>query len=320
MTALNVIEAGPEHAEAVVAVIHKSFGSREVLNPPSTALDETVDSVRAALNTAGGLLATRRGKPIGAMLFDESRLGALGLRRVSVDPDIQARGIASAMVGVAEDIAEERRKDGIWLYVREELPKTIRFWTHRLYFPVGQEGPLIELGKTLWLARELPTADDTHEFGRHLASLLRPGDLLVMSGELGAGKTTLTQGIGDGLRVRGPVTSPTFVIARTHPALREGPALVHVDAYRLGDVAEIDDIDLDATTEQSVTVVEWGEGMAEQLGDHWLDIKMENRCARSTDPMGTAVEGAGAETRVITIKPHGSRWIGAPLRSVLLGP
>ncbi len=319
MTALNVIEARPKHAEAVVAVIHKSFGARQVLDPPSTALDETVESVRAVLDTAGGLLATRRGKPIGTMLFDESRLGSLGLRRVSVDPDIQARGIASAMVGVAEDIAEERGKDGIWLDVREELPATIRFWTHRLYCPVGQDGPLIELGKTLWLARELPTAEDTHAFGGRLASLLRRGDLLVMSGELGAGKTTLTQGIAEGLGVRGPITSPTFVIARTHPSLRGGPPLVHVDAYRLGAAAEIDDIDLDATTQDAVTVVEWGEGMAEQLGDHWLEIRIDNRRARSTDPLGTATAGSGTETRVITVKPHGPRWIGAPLRSVLLG-
>jgi len=319
VTALNVIEAKPEHAEAVVSVIHKSFGARRTLDPPSTALDETVDSVREVLATAGGLLAERRDKPMGAMLFDESRPGALGLRRVSVDPEVQARGIASAMVGVAEDIAEERGKDGIWLHVREELPATVRFWTHRFYFPVGQDGPLIELGKTLWLARELPKAEDTRAFGERLASLLRAGDLLVMTGELGAGKTTLSQGIGEGLGVRGPITSPTFVIARTHPSLVDGPALVHVDAYRLGDAAEIDDIDLDATTDESVTIVEWGEDMAEQLGDHWLEVRMDNRRVRSTDPLGTAVAGSGEDTRVITVKPYGARWVGAPLRSVLLG-
>lgn len=319
MTALNVIDAGPEHAESVLKVIHKSFGARRTLDPPSTALDETVESIAHVLGSAGGLLVERRGAPMGAMLFDESRPGRLGFRRVSVDPEIQSRGVASVMVGVAEDVAEERGRDGIWLHVREELPDTIRFWTHRLYSPLTQDGPLIELGKALWLARELPTATDTHDFGWRMAGLLRAGDLIVLTGDLGSGKTTLAQGIGDGMRVRGPVTSPTFVIARTHPSLVDGPPLVHVDAYRLGSALEIDDIDLDATTEDAVTVVEWGEGMVEQLGEHWLEVRLENRRVRSTDPLGTAVDGAGDDTRVITVKPHGVRWAGSPLRSSLIG-
>src|SRR6185437_15885969 len=112
--------------------------------------------------------------------------------------------------------------------------------------------------------------------GRSLAQLLRPGDLVILSGGLGAGKTTLTQGIGAGLGIRGPVTSPTFVIARVHPPLpgKAGgprgaagfrPALVHADAYRLGSALELDDLDLDTDTAASVTVVEWGEGLAEGL-------------------------------------------------------
>ncbi len=140
MTALNVIHAGPEHAPQIVDIIHRSFGARPVLDPPSTASEETVESVAEVLGTAGGLLVERRGLPMGAMLFDESRPGQLGLRRVCVDPDIQARGVASAMVGVAEDTAEERGKDGIWLDVREELPETVQFWSRRLYHPVGREG------------------------------------------------------------------------------------------------------------------------------------------------------------------------------------
>lgn len=318
MTALDVIEAKPRHAAAVVGVIHKSFGARRVLDPPTTALDETVDSVAATLSTAGGLLVQRRGKPMGALLFDDSRPGQLGLRRVSVDPEIQDRGIASAMVGVAEDTAEEQGKDGIWLHVRVELPENIRFWTHRFYYPVSQEGPMILFGKTLWLARELHTVEDTQAFAAKLATLLQAGDVLVLTGDLGAGKTTFTQGLGDALGVRGPITSPTFVVARTHPSLVGGPSLVHVDAYRLGAAAEIDDIDLDATVEESVTVVEWGKGMAEQLSDSWLQIHLENRVARATDPLGTAVDGAGEETRVITVRPFGPRWVGVPLRSTLL--
>ena len=106
------------------------------------------------------------------------------------------------------------------------------------------------------------------ELGRRLAGLLRAGDLVVLSGPLGAGKTTLTQGLGDGLKVRGPITSPTFVIARVHPSLAGGPPLVHADAYRLGGLDELDDLDLDR--QGAVTVVEWGEGLAEGLSEDRL--------------------------------------------------
>src|ERR1035438_6603790 len=110
--------------------------------------------------------------------------------------------------------------------------------------------------------------------GGRIAALLRAGDLVVLTGPLGAGKTTLVQGIGQGLDVRGPVTSPTFVITRVHPPLRAGPALVHVDAYRLGSVAEVDDLDLDASLEDCVTVGEWGEGLVEGLATDRLEITL----------------------------------------------
>jgi tRNA threonylcarbamoyladenosine biosynthesis protein TsaE len=122
---------------------------------------------------------------------------------------------------------------------------------------------------------EVPTAADMQELGRRLGAVLRAGDLVVLSGPLGTGKTTLVQGIGDGMAVRGPVTSPTFVIARVHPALAGGPGLVHVDAYRLGSVAEVDDLDLDASLDECVTVVEWGEGLVEGLAADRLDISIE---------------------------------------------
>lgn len=317
--ALNVSDATPDNAEAVLDVIQRSFGARPVLDPPSTAADETVDSITDALVTSGGLLVERRGKPIGAMLFDESRTGLMGFRRVSVDPEHQDRGVASAMIGVAEDTAEERGYDGIWLNVREELPDNVAFWTRRRYHPISRESTMLEFGKTLWLARELPTAADAQAFGARLARLLAPGDLVVMSGALGAGKTTLTQGIGTGLEVRGPITSPTFVLARTHPSLGDGPPLVHVDAYRLGDAAEVDDLDLDASTDESVTVVEWGAGMAEQLSDHWLEVTFERRQATVLDPLGAQVPESGDDTRLVTVKPHGARWARQPLRSELLG-
>ena len=316
--ALDLVEAGPEHAEVIVDVIHRSFAARPALDPPTTAFDETVETVAATLRDYGGLLALRRDRPMGAILFDESREGLLGLRRVSVHPQGRDRGVASAMVGVAEDIAEERGKDGIWLDVREELPDTVRFWTRKLYVPIGQTGPMIHLGKTLWLSREVPDATSMHELAADVARLLSSGDLLVLSGDLGAGKTTFTQGLGEALGVRGPITSPTFVIARTHPSLADGPPLVHVDAYRLGDAAEIDDLDLDASTEESITVVEWGEGRAEQLADSWLSVRIEARAVEDTDPVGTDSVVKSPDMRVVTIRPRGPRWIDVPLRSTLL--
>jgi tRNA threonylcarbamoyladenosine biosynthesis protein TsaE len=121
---------------------------------------------------------------------------------------------------------------------------------------------------------ELPTVDDTVAFGRRLAGLLRPGDLVILDGPLGAGKTVLVRGIGEGLGVAGEITSPTFVIARIH---KGAVPLVHVDAYRLGGVTEVDDLDLDASLPDSVTVVEWGEGKVEQLADEYLVIRLERR-------------------------------------------
>jgi tRNA threonylcarbamoyladenosine biosynthesis protein TsaE len=140
----------------------------------------------------------------------------------------------------------------------------------------------------------LATVDDTRDFGRRLAALLRPGDLVLLAGPLGAGKTALVQGIGAGLGVRGAVTSPTFVIARVHGG---DLPLVHADAYRLGDKpdprAEIDDLDLDASAEDAVTVVEWGEGLVEHLNDAYLQVRID----RLED-----------DTRVIDLIPHGGDW------------
>ena len=144
----------------------------------------------------------------------------------------------------------------------------------------------------------VPTVEGMRAVGRRLAGLVQAGDLLVLTGDLGAGKTALTQGIGAGLGVRGPVTSPTFVIARVHVSLAGGPPLVHVDAYRLGALAEVDDLDLDATLDESVTVVEWGGGMVEGLSEDRLDIEIR----RSTD--------ASDETRRVTITAVGPRWSG----------
>jgi tRNA threonylcarbamoyladenosine biosynthesis protein TsaE len=121
----------------------------------------------------------------------------------------------------------------------------------------------------------LPTPADTHDFGRRLASLLRAGDLVILTGPLGAGKTALTQGIGAGLGVSGRVVSPTFVIARVHQGGRL--PLVHVDAYRLSSLDEVDDMDLDVAVAESVTVVEWGAGLVEQLSESRLEVRLDRQ-------------------------------------------
>lgn len=154
---------------------------------------------------------------------------------------------------------------------------------------------------------EVPTAEDMRALGMRLAAVLRAGDLVVLMGDLGAGKTTLTRGIGEGLGVRGAVTSPTFVIARVHPPVGAGPSLVHVDAYRLGDLTEVDDLDLDASLDESVTVVEWGEGMVEGLAASRLHLTMR-RGADEAD-----------ESRTVTVRGVGSRWAGSDLAGVLPG-
>jgi tRNA threonylcarbamoyladenosine biosynthesis protein TsaE len=309
VSVLQVLKAGPEHAEQVVHVIHRAFSVRPGLDPPSMATQESVESVAATLGRSGGLLVLRRSVPVGALLFDRSRPGQLGLTKVSIDAEQLGDEVASAMAGFAEGVAESLGLDGIWRLGREGLPDDQAFWTRRGYLPVASAGPLIELGKTLDVALPVESSEDMRHLGSRLAGLCRPGDLIVLSGELGAGKTTLAQGIGSGLDVRGPITSPTFVIAREHPPLSGGPAMVHADAYRLGGAAELDDLDLDTSLEHTVTVVEWGHGLAEGLSDSWLDVRIDR------------VRGAGVrgeDCRALSVRPHGPRWVGAPLRTTLL--
>jgi len=156
------------------------------------------------------------------------------------------------------------------------------------------------------LSAHTATAEQTRALAQRLAGLLRAGDLVVLSGDLGAGKTTFTQGLGVGLQVRGAVTSPTFVISRVHPSLVGGPALVHVDAYRLGGLAELDDLDLDTSLEAAVTVVEWGTGVAEELSEERLEVVL---LRAHGDEVG--------ETRTVRLTSVGPRWAGVDLGPVL---
>jgi tRNA threonylcarbamoyladenosine biosynthesis protein TsaE len=159
---------------------------------------------------------------------------------------------------------------------------------------------------------DVATASAMHAFGAALARRLRAGDLVVLTGDLGAGKTTLTQGIAAGLGVRDSVTSPTFVIARVHPPLHGGPALVHVDAYRLGSLAEVDDLDLDASLSDSVTVVEWGSGLVEDLAPDRLEVSIR-RPRGDEDGGADTAPVAGDEPRSVGLLGYGSRWASVEL-------
>jgi len=132
--------------------------------------------------------------------------------------------------------------------------------------------------------------------GAEVAGLLSPGDVLILDGPLGAGKTTFTRGLGRGLGVRGPVTSPTFVIARVHPSLVGGASLVHVDAYRVESLDDVDALDLDASVEDSITVVEWGLGRVEQLSDSYLLVRLD----RANDELD--------DVRTIDWRTVGAAW------------
>jgi tRNA threonylcarbamoyladenosine biosynthesis protein TsaE len=144
---------------------------------------------------------------------------------------------------------------------------------------------------------EIPTPESMEHLGAVIARQLAAGDLVLLNGELGAGKTTLTRGLGAELGVRGAVTSPTFVLARTHPR-ESGVPLVHVDAYRLHSAIELDDLDIEF--ERSIVVVEWGAGLLDGITEHWLEVDIVR-------PKGGTVE-TEVEPRTVTLTGHGERW------------
>jgi tRNA threonylcarbamoyladenosine biosynthesis protein TsaE len=157
----------------------------------------------------------------------------------------------------------------------------------------------------------IDTPDRMEDLGAVIADQLRAGDLVLLNGELGAGKTTLTRGLGARLGVRGAVTSPTFVLARTHP--REGGApLVHVDAYRLSSALELDDLDIDF--EGSIVVVEWGAGMLDRVTDEWLNVDIARPMGGALNSVPEPVEGVEGELddlvepRQVRFTGHGERW------------
>lgn len=307
MSDLRVDEATVGDATVVWETIRAAYSARPHVDPPSSALMETVESVTDAIRRGGGLLCHVDGRPAGSLLFLDAG-SALAIRRLSVAPYFRSRGVGTGLVGVAEQVAARRGYDDIHLLACPELTATSSFWTRLGYAEVGRDGAKTVLGKALPVEVQVPVADDTRGLGRQVGTLVKSGDVVVLVGELGAGKTTFTQGLGAGLGVRGDVTSPTFVISRVHPSLVDGPSLVHVDAYRLGDSAELDDLDLDASVDRAVTVVEWGKGLAEALAEDRLGVHL--------------ARGRGADIddrRTVTVTPVGPRWYGTGLRSTLLG-
>ena len=298
---LNLRLAQPGDAETIWRLIRTAFLARRALEPPADALGDSVAGIRQRLGNQLGVLATLDGEPVGCLFvcFNHDRQPpAAMLHRVSVLPGVRGRGIAHAMVRGAVDLALDAGMRRMQLIARRELPELISWWVGHGFEPVGgRDEHRVLLACDLPVRFPVAAAADMRRLGERLARLLLPGDLIVVSGELGAGKTTLAQGLGRGLRVAGPVISPTFVLSRIHPPLGAGPALVHVDAYRLGSAAELDDLDLDASLADSVTLVEWGTGLVEQLTSERLEIDIER----------------GGTTRIVTIRGLGARWRGVDL-------
>jgi tRNA threonylcarbamoyladenosine biosynthesis protein TsaE len=295
---LVVRRVGAEAADTVHAVVRAAFGARPPLDPPADAMAESTEHIAQALAAGGGLVATLEGRAVGATLM--ARDGrTVWLRRFGVVPSAQRLGVAGALVAEALSIADG---DEVAVVAREELPATIAFWQGHGFVETARTSPHVELRRAVPHTYPAPHADAMRGLGRVVGERVRAGDLVVLAGELGAGKTTFTQGLGAGLGVRGDVTSPTFVIARVHPSLGSGPALVHADAYRLGGIDELDDLDLDASLDEAVTVVEWGTGIAEGLADSRLEV----RIARSAE----AVEEGELDPRTVTVVPVGARWLG----------
>lgn len=301
---VRVRRVGPEAASQVLTVVRAAFAARPPLDPPAAALLETVETIAGKLAAHGGLLAWVGEEPVGALLLDP--VGSTTyLRRFGVLPAAQGHGVAAELIEAAVESAEG--SDDLTVVAREELPATIRFWERQGFREVRRESPNVELRRPLRThAFQAPDADAMRGLGRSLAGQLARGDLIVLSGELGAGKTTFTQGLGAGLGVRGAITSPTFVIARVHPSTVGGPDLVHVDAYRLGGLDELDDLDLDASLDDAITVVEWGEGLAEGLSESRLEVAIVRGDAPHDD----------LDPRRVEITPVGPRWHALSFRGL----
>lgn len=306
--------AGGDDAAAMLAIIQAASADSATPDSSSAAHQESLADVENALSGGVGIIASTGGADVGALLIGcpvptqqaQDRPGIATLSHISVRPGFRNRGVATAMVRAAMTIALDRDCRRLDVVICRDAPAIIGLLTD-LGLTVDHPADVGQaVFVTLPARLAVPTAEGMHELGQRLAELLRSGDVLVLIGELGAGKTTLTQGIGAGLRVAGPVVSPTFVLSRVHRPLEVGrPGLVHVDAYRLSSAAELEDLDVEATLAGNVTIVEWGEGLADGLSDSRLDVLIQ----RSDNP--------NDEQRTVHLLGRGDRWRGMDL--TLLG-
>jgi tRNA threonylcarbamoyladenosine biosynthesis protein TsaE len=278
--------ATPADAEAVLAVTRAAFGGYD-LTPPSGAMRETVASVAEDLSEGGGAVARGARGVMGCVRWSGTRVRTV--RRLAVEPARQGGGIGRALIDAAVEPGVVALRAG----VRHQLPDNAGRFRHWGFSLLARHD--------FWDAYELPlprpveAAADMRALGVALAGLLAAGDLVLLTGPLGAGKTVLAQGIGVGLGVTERLTSPTFVLAREHVGR---VPVVHVDAYRLGGLAELDDLDLDTPADSAVTVVEWGGGIAETLADGHLLVEI----TRSDDP--------GDDVRTVRLTGVGPAWDG----------
>ena len=298
---IQVRLASAADAPGMLRVSRTAFAARRPVDPPAEALSDTLADVERALAEGWGVCALDDDRMVGCLLIAHDGEVAT-LRRVSVLPTQTRRGIAKAMISGAVSLAVDAGLKRVEVLCRREFPELAGWWGEHGFGPLRETTDGILLGRDLPVAVTVPTPGAMHTLGMELAGLLRAGDVIIATGDLGAGKTTLTRGIGEGLDVEGPVISPTFVLSRIHSSRGHGPDLVHVDAYRMTDAGELADIDLDATLSRSVTLVEWGGGIAEWLSDERLEIDIDRE--------------VGDETRRVTLTGIGSRWAGVlePLR------
>lgn len=289
--------AEPADAAALHRVIYAAFSARPPVQPPAEALADTVETVREALEHGYGVLVERDDEPIAGLLIDVDGEVAT-LRRVSVVPTVAGTGVGVEMVAATITALADLGCRSVEVVARNEFPKNIAWWSRAGFMKLRDVPHGQVMGRGLPTAVQVPDAEAMRSLGRKLATLLHPGDVLIAAGELGAGKTTLAQGIGEGLDVEGPIISPTFVLSRIHPSRNSGPNFVHVDAYRLASADELADIDLQETQASSVTLIEWGRGVAEWLTNEPLMIEIQ----RSDDP--------ASNQRTVYLMGIGRRWDG----------
>lgn len=291
---VRVVE--PEEANQIHQLLAQ-HSAGELADNPDCQLCQTPEILQGKLAEGYGLAAVAGSEIVGFVFLDlpemadldfESRIGELS--KICVFASDHQSDVTVELVNAAVGLASRAGAKQL----QAKTDSSAFDWAAIGFEPATDSAGLVSRALPTVVVAE--TADQMRAIGARLAKLLKAGDLIIASGELGSGKTTLTQGIGSGLDVSGPVISPTFVLSRVHKSNCGGPMLVHVDAYRLSSAAELADIDLDVTLEDAVTLVEWGTGIAESLTEDRLEIDI----LRSLDP--------AENTREIFFTGIGKRW------------